>query len=373
MKIPLSIYIHVPFCPAKCLYCDFLSHPGGEAVFDSYVAALCNHIKTKAPLFAEYRVETISFGGGTPTVLPTAHLSQILNAIKSEFDLADGISITIEANPETVDAAYLSNLHNMGVNRISFGVQSFDDKLLAAIGRIHTAERAIQAIELAAKTGFNGINLDLMFALPHQTVTDFEKSLDFAISLPITHISCYALTIEENTPLARRDDLLPTICDEITDRKMYHLAAEKLAAAGFNHYEISNWAKPGHACRHNNGYWTHRQYIGFGTGAHSFMSNTRFRNTSNLIKYINGDFVPRETEKVDTQTAMSEYIFLGLRLTDGISAAHFKTRFATDIHTHFAKQLQTLKNQGLIAINVDNIRLTKKGLDLANTVFAEFI
>ena len=372
-KTPLSIYIHIPFCLTKCLYCDFLSFDGSEDVYEPYVDALCRHIFTSAATFANYEVVTVFFGGGTPTILSTAQLCRILDVVCSNYSMSNSVTISTEANPETVNAVYLADLRNAGFNRISFGVQSFNDKHLAAIGRLHSAKKAAEAVRQAHQAGFDDINLDLIFALPYQAVYDFEKSLDTAVKLPITHISCYALTPEEGTPLAHRNDLLDAICGEETDRAMYHLAAKKLAAAGFNHYEISNWAKDGFSCHHNIGYWTGREYMGFGLGAHSFVNNSRFCNTSNLTQYIGGHFAANNIEKIDKSEAMTEFIILGLRLTKGISPAKFAALFNENLHGKYAEKLDKLHNQGLIEINSGNIRLTKKGLDLSNTVFTEFI
>lgn len=370
---PLSVYIHIPFCPSKCLYCDFTSQSGGEAYFDAYVAALRRHITTAAPDFAGYEVVTVFFGGGTPTVLSAAALGQILGEIKANFTMATNSFISVEANPETVDGAYLTALLNKGFNRLSLGVQSFDNRLLTAIGRAHDAQKAAQAVENAAKLAFDDINIDLIFALPFQTLADFDKTLNMALGLPITHISCYALTVEDSTPLAARQDLISAICDENDDRAMYTMAAQKLAAAGFEHYEISNWAKPGKKCCHNVGYWTGREYIGFGTAAHSFVRGKRFNTNPSLQAYIGGDFAPQSLEQIDHETAMSEFIILGLRLIDGISPQTFHKRFNQDIFAAFGGKIEALTKRGLIFVETDNIRLTNLGLDLSNQVFAEFI
>ena len=370
---PLSIYIHIPFCRRKCGYCDFLSFCDMEDIYEPYVEALCRDIATSAVNFTDYQVVTVFFGGGTPTVLAAAQLGRILEAVKDNYALAEGASISTEANPETVDMEYLVDLRQMGFNRISFGVQSFEDTMLANIDRIHTGEKAIEAVKQAAAAGFDDINIDLIFALPHQSISDFEKSLEIAPSLPITHISCYALTVEEGTPLAQNCKLMGAIPDETADRAMYHMATEKLVAAGFGHYEISNWAKPGRECLHNIGYWTGREYMGFGIGAHSLVKNSRFCKTDNLEEYIGGDFATIHLEDISRREAMAEFVILGLRLIDGIDAHGFKKGFDQDIFGVFGGQIKRFEQEGLLAISGDNIRLTKKGLDLPNLIFSEFL
>ena len=376
---PLSIYIHIPFCRAKCLYCDFLSYAETDcaAFFDSkvYVDAVCTHIAATAADFAGYEVVTVFFGGGTPTVLAAADLARILGVLHDKFAFSAETCVSIEANPETVDAAYLQALRHAGFSRISFGVQSFDDKHLQAIGRLHTAQRAAEAVHEAAAAGFEDINVDLMFALPHQTLADFAKCLDTAASLPITHISCYALTPEDGTPLADRPDLLDAICNEETDRAMYHLAAKKLAQAGFEHYEISNWARDGKNCRHNLGYWTGRQYVGYGAGAHSLIKGRRLANTADVQGYAAGDFTQTVLEQLDLDSEMAEFVILGLRLINGIRNDEFGRRFGRGLSLQdvFGDTFARLEQQGLVAVDGFGVRLTKAGLDLSNVVFAEFV
>ena len=372
-KIPLSIYIHIPFCPTKCIYCDFLSFCGGGEHFAPYTAALCAHLAHAAEGLAGHEVQTVFFGGGTPTMLSAAGLQGILDSVRANCNLAADAVISTEANPETVDLAYLRAIRAAGFNRISLGVQSFDDRLLRAIGRIHSAARAAAAVKDAHAAGFDDINIDLIFALPYQTMSDFAASLDTAAALPITHISCYGLTVEDATPLAARRDLLAAMGDDELDRAMYHMAKERLAAAGFGHYEISNWAKEGRECKHNIGYWTGREYAGFGIGAHSFLGRRRFCNSMDLAAYCGGDFSAGQLEKVDIKAAKAEFVILGLRLTGGITGAEFARRFGHDIFAQYGGVFRKLAAQNLVVVEGDNIRLTARGLDLANTVFAEFV
>jgi oxygen-independent coproporphyrinogen-3 oxidase len=370
---PLSIYIHVPFCRRRCIYCDFLSFSGQDELIGDYVAALCADIAAFGANFRDYCVETVFFGGGTPSLLSIAQLDEILAALRRHFNLSPEVCISIEANPETVDKAYLAALRKLGFERLSFGVQSFNDGHLKAIGRLHRAKTAINAINSAHSVGFKDINIDLIFALPNQNLKDFKIDLEIAVSLPITHISCYALTIEDGTPLSANQTLLDTLPGENQDRAMYALAKQKLTEAGFAHYEISNWAKPGYKCRHNLGYWTGRQYLGLGLGASSYFNNKRFKKTDDLKAYISGDFGLILLETLSPQAQMAEFVILGLRLTGGISSKTFKDRFNQDIFTIHGHILNKFLNNNLLTQKGDKIALTAKGIDLSNTVFAEFL
>jgi len=340
-----------------------------------YVDAVCADITSSAPKFTDYEVVSIFFGGGTPTLLSTVDFEIMLGAISQNYLLAKDVSVTTESNPETVDFAYLAQLRKMGFNRISFGVQSFDDRLLTAIGRMHTAAKAVEAVNLAAEAGFGDINVDLMYALPHQSIADFVSTLEIAAKLPITHISCYALTVEDGTPLTgeQSSPLRDAMPGDDVDRQMYHMAREMLAAQGFEHYEISNWARPGYACRHNVGYWTHRQYIGFGVGAHGFVKNRRICRTDDLEAYIGRNFTGHILEELDNAAEMAEFMMLGLRMVGGIDAMEFEKRFGCNIYDIFGEQLKGFVAQGLLYTDGGKIALTPQGIDLSNTVFAEFL
>ena len=297
-------------------------------------------------------------------MLPHVATEQILQALHQHFNIAPDCYFSTEANPDAVDIPALKSL---GFDRISFGVQTFNDAHLKSIGRIHTAQKAVEVITQAHKVGFKDINLDLMFALPNQTLADFDKNLQTATSLPVTHISCYALTIEEGTPMQDH------ITDETLDRQMYHLAKKHLKQAGFEHYEVSNWAKPGRRCTHNTGYWTGREYLGLGLGASSYIKHARMNKITSLDDYINGNFDFILQENVDASGQMGEFMFLGLRQLDGISIAEFNKRFGQDVLNVFANEIGQLLADGLIEHKSDNIRLTHRGLDIANTVFTEFL
>lgn len=374
-KVPLSVYLHVPFCRARCSYCDFLSFSGSACLerLDDYVKALRNDIVYCADRFRDYRVVTVFFGGGTPSLLSIGYLAEILRSLGIYFDISPEASVSIETNPDTVCEEYLAGLKVLGFNRISFGVQSFDDGQLAAIGRLHSAYGAERAVLQADEAGFKDINVDLMFALPGQSLESFGSSLDRALGLPITHVSCYALTVEEGTPLASNEVLLKIIPDETSDRAMYALAKDKLKTAGFRHYEISNWAKAGFECFHNLGYWTQREYLGLGLGASSHFKKGRLKKTDDMEDYINGDFKFMLTENLTHKAQMTEFVVLGLRITEGISTKAFKAQFGKDVFNIFKTPLAKFLAQGLLTHKGGNIALTSRGIDLSNMIFREFL
>ena len=270
---PLSLYIHIPFCKSKCAYCDFASFPGREAMWEAYFAALCGEIRAAGDDI--HRVETVFFGGGTPSLVPETYIAGALAAAREAFCFAPGAEVSLEANPGTLTMEKSRAYREMGVNRLSIGVQSFDARLLKDIGRIHAPGEAVEAVRMAKAAGFANIGIDLMYGLPGQTMGAWEATLETALSLPLAHISAYALIVEEGTPMAAREDELP---DEEDVLSMQRLCTRALAAAGFARYEISNYARRGFACRHNLVYWRRGEYLGFGCAAHSFFGGERFRN-----------------------------------------------------------------------------------------------
>ena len=270
---PLSLYIHIPFCKSKCAYCDFASFPGREAMWEAYFAALCGEIRAAGDDI--HRVETVFFGGGTPSLVPETYIAGALAAAREAFPFAPGAEVSLEANPGTLTMEKSRAYREMGVNRLSIGVQSFDARLLKDIGRIHAPGEAVEAVRMAKAAGFANIGIDLMYGLPGQTMGAWEATLETALSLPLAHISAYALIVEEGTPMAARGDELP---DEEDVLSMQRLCTRALAAAGFARYEISNYARRGFACRHNLVYWRRGEYLGFGCAAHSFFGGERFRN-----------------------------------------------------------------------------------------------
>lgn len=368
----LSIYIHIPFCAAKCAYCDFLSFPGIEtAAREKYAETLIEEIKAAAGEFSEHTVKTVFFGGGTPTLLPTKVISKIINTVASNYRLDKNAEISVEANPETVDYPSLSSLRELGVNRLSIGVQSFDNRLLERVGRIHNAERAVIACYDARRAGFENINLDIMFGLPGQTLSQFEKTLDIAIREAPVHISCYSLIVEENSRLGAEKDL--NLPDEEAEREMYGLAKQKLKANGYEHYEISNFAKPGCRCRHNVTYWTGGEYAGFGVGAHSLVDGRRFHNTYGLKKYMENPGEKEDLEILSERDKISEFIFLGLRMLEGINCKVFSQKFDKTIFELFPSELDGLIGQELLVREGDVIRLSERGIDVSNYIFAKFL
>ncbi|MCL2406615.1 MAG: radical SAM family heme chaperone HemW [Defluviitaleaceae bacterium] len=366
----LSLYIHIPFCAAKCSYCDFLSFPADEAVMEKYVDCLREEIKSFAAEFTEHKVSTIYFGGGTPTCLSAYGIESILNEVRGHYCISDDAEITIEGNPESSTLEKLSILRTAGINRISFGVQSFDDKCLTAISRLHSAQQAADAFYIARNAGFGNVSIDLMFSLPHQSLGNYGETLDSAIALKPEHISCYGLTIEDGTPL--RDAGYTT--DEELDREMFYLTCEKLKDAGYIHYEISNFTLPGFESRHNTAYWNGTDYRGFGLGASSYVDNVRFSNTDNLDEYFLRKYERKEVYNLSESDEMSEFMFLSLRLLEkGVDAAHFFRRFDKNIYSIFGLQLNELIEGGLLRTSGGRYILTPRGIDLSNQVFMKFL
>jgi oxygen-independent coproporphyrinogen-3 oxidase len=368
----LSVYLHIPFCASKCAYCDFLSFAGhSERKRESYANALVKEIERAAAEFTDYKTDTVFFGGGTPTLLPAADLIRALEALRSQYRVVDDAEITAEANPETLTADKLKELRAGGFNRLSIGAQSFDDGLLSRVGRIHTAEKAEASFADAREAGFDNVNLDLMFSLPGQSLEDWERTLDTACRLEPEHISCYSLTPEPGTRLGdggyEPDDGL--------DRAMYAAAKERLLSAGYEHYEISNFAKPGRRCRHNLIYWTGYEYRGFGLGAHSLTDGVRWHNETDLDAYIMnaGAGGRQDPEPLRERDLMSEFMLLGLRLIDGINCEVFLDKFDKNIFEVYGAELNDLINRGLLERDAERIRLTPIGLDVANRVFGEFL
>jgi len=366
-----GLYIHIPFCAAKCAYCDFLSFAEREDCAAAYIEALAAEIGSYKKHYAGAEVTSVFFGGGTPTLLSAALLAKPLQVASSVFTIAKDAEITVEANPETVDYDKLCMLREAGFNRISFGVQSFDDTLLRRLGRIHSAETAERAVINARQAGFTNINIDLMFGLPGQSLPDWTRTLSRAIALAPEHLSCYSLIVEENTPLARENPLdLP---DEDTDRAMYAHTREKMALMGYSQYEISNFAKPGFESRHNGMYWTGGEYIGLGLGAHSLLERRRLCNTDNFTQYCNGDTGREVLETLTDADLYAEFMILGLRMTAGVSAAVFQKRFNRRIDSVFGAELDALVTEGLLVREGDRIRLTARGVDISNRVFVRFL
>ena len=379
---PWGIYAHIPYCVKKCAYCDFISSAVGKDTrteMEDYAAALRAEILREVPpLRARWGdAATVYLGGGTPTALPAALLTGILETLRTAAGTP--VECTVEANPGTVDAAYLTQLRAAGANRLSLGVQSFNDRLLRVIGRIHTAAEAEQAFRAARAAGFENISLDLMYGLPTQTLDDLKKSVDEALALVPEHISVYGLTVEEGTPFAAAETqgklALPT---EDAAEEMYDWLTAALPARGYVRYEISNFARQGCESRHNLGYWRNVPYLGVGAAAHGYVDGVRWGNEPDTEKYIRAVSVgrsvrtPEDTERTRAN-AMEEYAFLALRTREGIDTADFSRAFGVDIATVYGAVIEKYSAQGLLRRADGFVALTNEGMKVGNEVFAAFL
>ena len=368
------IYVHIPFCRRKCFYCAFNSKVADEFQRAAYVDALVTEINLRGDNSA---AETIYFGGGTPTTLTLNQLEKILGAVRKNFRVDEAAEITIEANPGTVDENFLRGLKILGFNRLSLGVQTFNDALLKILGRIHTSRAAIETVALA-KNFFANVSVDLMYGLPTQTLDDVRRDIDRVKILDVQHVSIYGLEIEPDTKffaLAAAGELpLP---DEETCADMYDLITTTLPALGFRRYEISNFARENFFSRHNVGYWTGKKYFGFGAGAHGFDGKIRTSNVRDTSTYVRkifaGEDVSTVEEIVTRQAAMEEFCFLGLRTVDGISASTFEKNFGAQIFDVFGSVIEKNHRLGLLNVDGDRIFLTRRGMALGNEVFADFL
>lgn len=382
MNKKLELYIHIPFCVRKCKYCDFLSAPADSTTIDLYIRQLVDEIKTQSQFYEEYTVSSLFLGGGTPSILKSALVTNILSAIFATFKVEANAEVTIECNPGTVSSERLLNYKAAGINRLSFGLQSTNDSELKVLGRIHTYEDFLESFEAGRKAGFKNINVDLMSALPGQTVESWKKTLKSVAMLKPEHISAYSLQIEEGTPFfsmygsEEGRKLLP---DEDTDREMYHETRDILDSMGYHRYEISNYAREGFECRHNIGYWTGVEYLGLGLGASSYCMGRRFKVGSDLKTYIAQNFSKdltycyQDIQELSINDMMSEFMFLGLRMTNGVSSSEFYERFGQNLFDVFGYQISKNQKYDLLEVEVPYVRLTRKGLDLANTVMADFL
>ncbi len=364
-----GLYIHIPFCVKKCKYCDFISFDNRNDYKDAYISALINEM-------SEYKgssCDTVFIGGGTPTSLEDEDLEKLLRAVNDNFVLSGDCEFTAEANPGTVTENKLKLMQKNGVNRLSIGVQSFDDSLLKKIGRIHTGREADNTIDLARKCGFDNISIDLMFALPGQSFESFRETLCHAKAKKPEHISCYSLILEENTPLFKEYEsgglILPS---EDTERNMYDYACDFLEKNGYMQYEISNFAASGRESRHNIKYWQCREYIGIGLAAHSYYNGMRYSNTSDLSAYLSGKFHRGDEQILSVEDKVEEFMIMGLRMTNGVSKEEFKDRFGFDIYSLFGNKIERFAKGGFIGENDDRIFLTHKGVAVSNSVMCEF-
>ncbi|MBQ8110860.1 MAG: radical SAM family heme chaperone HemW [Clostridia bacterium] len=369
----LSLYFHVPFCASKCAYCDFASYPGREGDWARYFEALWAELDGWKAALRGYEAATVFFGGGTPTLVDAGYIVETLSRARSALPVARDAEITLEANPGTLTPEKLAALCAAGVNRLSLGAQSFDDGLLKALGRVHTAAQISRAVDMARDAGLENINLDLMYALPGQTMRQWQSTLDAATALDVPHISAYSLIVEEGTPMARRvaagEAVLP---EDGAVNAMQREAVRRLAAAGLARYEISNYARRGFACRHNLVYWSRGAYLGLGCAAHSLLGGRRFRNPDGLDAYLSG--VRRlDEEALTLEDGMEETLMLSTRTARGLDLAAWRRAFGAPFGAGRQRALARLREGGLIEIRDGFLRLTLRGMEVQNAVVLELL
>ncbi|MDD3221227.1 MAG: oxygen-independent coproporphyrinogen III oxidase [Clostridia bacterium] len=391
---PLEIYIHIPFCVKKCNYCDFLSYGIEDKSLEntacqsnrqnpvpqSYVDVLCREIRWYGSMdgIKHRPVRSVFFGGGTPSLLSEDQMLQLMSELRTDFLIARGAEISMEANPGTLTPAKLERMHALGINRLSIGLQSTSEDELKILGRIHSYGAFLQSFKWARAAGFDNINVDIITAVPGQTVDSYRKTLDQVLALSPEHISAYSLIIEPGTPFEEMDAKgeleLP---DEDEERKMYEITGTFLKKNGYERYEISNYSKPEQECRHNIGYWERMDYLGLGLGAASLIGKKRFTNPKNMTVYMKGSFAQEswysDEELLDEKAAIEEFMFLGLRMIQGVSEKAFYKEFGRKIMAVYGSIIQDNCNKGLLKRKNGRIFLTSKGLDLANTVMADFL
>ena len=372
-RIPLELYVHIPFCVRKCQYCDFLSGPSDEETKDRYIEALLKEIRA-AEHTEDYEIVSVFIGGGTPSALKAEAIASIMRTLQEQFFFCEDAEVTIEANPGTVDLEKLTIYRNVGINRLSLGLQSTDAEELKLLGRIHSYEEFLKSYEWARKAGFSNINIDLMFAIPGQTGEAWRQHLYQVAELNPEHISAYSLIIEEGTPFAEQNLDLP---DEDTEYQMYEDTAEILERYGYRQYEISNYAKQGYMCRHNAGYWQRREYLGFGLGASSLYRGMRFSNTRRMQEYLkesrNPDQIRKDVTVLSRNERIEEFMFLGLRMTEGISEKKFEENFDVRLMDIYGDILQKYEETGFVEHIETKWRLTRKGIHVSNHILADFL
>lgn len=378
----LGIYVHIPFCKQKCYYCDFISYANKEEKTKEYVKCIQKEIEIESKKYSkdEYEITTIYLGGGTPSYISALYIENIINVIKLNYNVKDNAEITIEINPGTVNEEKILIYEKIGINRVSIGLQTTNDKLLKQIGRIHTYEEFLNCYKLVSKSKIDNINVDLMLALPNQTIEDLEEGLQKVIKLKPNHISLYSLILEEGTKLEKMvSENIVKLPEEDMEREMYWKTKRILEKNGYNHYEISNFAKEGYKSKHNMNCWSQKEYLGFGVAAHSYVNRKRYCNINNIEEYVsnikkgkieNNRTVCEIQNKIDEQ---KEFMMLGLRKIDGIDIQEFKNKFVENPIYVFHKELEKLVNEDLVEIDLDKIKLTNKGLDFANLVWEKFV
>ena len=373
-KDSLELYFHIPFCIKKCDYCDFLSGPVSRAGQEAYIYALLREMETVSKNLEKRLVDTVFIGGGTPSVPECDVMEKLLQGLRDYFLFSADAEVTIEANPGTLTPEKLSIYRKYGINRISIGLQSPKNKELAMLGRIHNYAQFLESFQMARAAGFSNINVDLMFAIPGQSYDGWIENLQTVAALGPEHISAYSLIIEEGTPFFRKKLDLP---DEDTEYRMYEDVAAVLKEYGYHQYEISNYAKAGYECRHNEGYWQRKDYLGLGLGAASLLGMERFSNTSDMQEYLKNSSVPEKIRKnrelLTREDEMAEFMFLGLRMTQGVSKKEFQEYFGTAIENIYGEVLKKYKKQGLLLEESGRIFLSREGIHVSNAVMAEFL
>jgi len=375
----LGIYIHIPFCKRKCNYCDFYSVNWNYESENKYIDAVINEIKNyKDTLDDKYIVDTIYFGGGTPTIINPDNLRRIIENLSCIFEIDKDSEISMEANPNTLTEENLKEYKKIGINRLSIGIQSLNDDILHKIGRIHNSLEALEAIDRAKQFGFENINADVMFNIPGQTTMDIEDTLNKIIEKNVKHISFYSLKLEKGTPMyVMEKDNKIIMPDEDEEREMYYAGRLVMEKNNLFQYEISNFAAKGYECRHNLKYWNQEEYIGIGPSAHSFLNSIRYSNPSDLKLYIkNGEtntFERKIQEVLSEKDLIFEYIMLRLRLTEGLNTVDFKNKFSVDFYEAYQKQIDYLMKNKLLECSKEFVKLTHFGMDISNCVFQEFM
>lgn len=377
----LGIYIHIPFCKQKCYYCDFTSFSNCEDKIERYVTALKKEIKYQSKkVNEEIQINTIYIGGGTPSFIDAKYIKEIIETIKENYEIDSNAEITIEVNPGTVNKQKLKSYKRSGINRLSIGLQSSNNELLKEIGRIHSYDEFLNCYNLAKEVGFDNMNVDLMIGLPNQEIKDVEESINKIIKLEPKHISLYSLIVEKNTKIEKMlNKKILTLPEEDLERKMYWKAKKMLEDNKYIHYEISNFAKAGYESKHNLNCWNQEEYLGFGLAAHSYYNNIRYCNINNLKQYLenieNEKYLENVIicEKQTQEEKKKEYMLLGLRKLQGVNIQEFKNKYVDNPIYLYRKQLEKLVDEELLEIDLNEIKLTDKGLDLANIVWQEFV
>ena len=378
MKKDLGLYIHIPFCIKKCAYCDFLSWSGDKDQKEEYVRDLEQEIRSYKTFAADYQVSTVYFGGGTPSILETGQIERIMEALRQTFRIEKKAEITLEMNPGTARKEKLKVYRQLGINRLSIGIQSVKNENLKLLGRIHTYEDFLESYHMAREAGFDNISGDLISSLPGQTLEEWKEELEILIRTPLEHLSVYQLIIEKGTEFYERygehEELLP---DDETSREIYLWTGEYLENQGFRQYEISNYARAGKESRHNLRYWERKDYLGLGLGAASMIRNMRMSNTRDWEKYRTGCRDPRkireEVEFLEEPRQIEEFMFLGLRKTRGVSRKEFRRTFGKDLDLIYEKTLKKYLENGMLQESGDRIFLSEEGILLSNQIFADFL